>query len=175
MIPLALPNPVRQTEAKQGNVCIFSGKQLDSDWETCDGWNRGPLRKQTSRFQKMVRSLKDRPALASLEAGTGGYPAMLHYTCDHCGKELRQNEDQRFIIKIEAFAAEDPRTITEADLDEDHMEAVSELLNDMEESGQEVEELNKHFRYDLCHDCHKRFVQDPLGKDTTHKLFFSKN
>ena len=61
------------------------------------------------------------------------------------------------------------------DLDEDHMEAVSQLLCDMEDEGEKIEEPNKHFRYDLCPDCHQRFVRDPLGKENQHKLFFSKN
>ena len=99
---------------------------------------------------------------------------MLHFTCDHCGKDLRQGHE-RFVIKIEAYAAEDPRAITEADLDEDHMEAVSQLLRDMEDTDAALDEPNKQFRYDLCPGCHERFVQDPLGKETAHKLFFSKN
>ena len=99
---------------------------------------------------------------------------MLHFTCDHCGKQLRPSDEQRFVVKIEAFAA-DPLGITEADLEEDHLEAVSELLRDMEDCGPDLEEPNKQFRYDLCHECHKRFIQDPLGKENTHKMFFSKN
>ena len=100
---------------------------------------------------------------------------MVHFTCDHCGKELRPGEEHRFVVKIEAYAAEDPSAITEADLEEDHMEAVSELLHDMEECGIDLDEPNKQFRYDLCQECHKRFIQDPLGKENAHKLFFSKN
>ncbi len=100
---------------------------------------------------------------------------MLHFTCDHCGKDLRPGDEQRFVIKIEACAAEDPRVLTEADLDEDHMEAVSELLRDTEDCATEMDQPHQHFRYDLCHECHKRFVQDPLGKEASHKLFFSKN
>jgi hypothetical protein len=102
---------------------------------------------------------------------------MMHFSCDLCGKEIRSGDDQRFVIKIEAFAAQDPGQITEADLDEDHMEEVSQLLRDMEDGpeDQDVEEACKNFRFDLCPDCHKRFVRDPLGKEQGQKLFFSKN
>ena len=103
------------------------------------------------------------------------YLAMLHFTCDQCGKELRQGHEQRYVVKIEAYAAEDPRTITEADLDEDQLESVSQLLSDMEDADAALEEPNKQFRYDLCCDCHRRYVQDPLCKETPHKMFFSKN
>ena len=102
---------------------------------------------------------------------------MMHFTCDQCGKELVPGEDDRFVVKIEAFAAQDPAQLVEADLDDDHMEAVSELLKDLEggDGDLELPEPCKHFRYDLCADCHARFVRDPLAKEQQHKLFFSKN
>jgi hypothetical protein len=102
---------------------------------------------------------------------------MMHFTCDQCGKELRAGEDQRYVIKIEAFAAEDPAELTEADLDDDHMEAVSEMLQQLEDSDGELDlpAPSKQFRYDLCHDCHKRFCRDPLSKEPQHKMYFSKN
>ena len=101
---------------------------------------------------------------------------MLHITCDLCGKELQAGEDH-YIVKIDVFAAHEPAGITEADLDEDHMEAVSELLRDIEENEGEVEVApsSKNFRYDLCSECHGRFVRDPLGKEAAQKFHFSKN
>ena len=59
---------------------------------------------------------------------------MLHVTCDLCGKEMGPGDDQRYVVKIGVFAAHDPGKITEADLEEDHMEAVSELLRAMEDN-----------------------------------------
>ena len=102
---------------------------------------------------------------------------MLHVTCDLCGKELRTEADHRYVVKIEAFAAHDPAEITEADLDEDHMEAVSQLLRDMEDNlaGPEMVAPYKNFRYDLCPECHKKFVRDPLGRETAQKFDFSEN
>ena len=102
---------------------------------------------------------------------------MLHVTCDLCGKNIRPGEDHRFVVKIEAYAAADPAEITEADLDEDHMEALSQALRDMEENetSLDIVEPYKHFRYDLCTDCHKRFVQNPLAKEAAQKFDFSEN
>ncbi|HEV3084465.1 MAG TPA: hypothetical protein VG099_15070 [Gemmataceae bacterium] len=104
---------------------------------------------------------------------------MLHVTCDLCGKELCPGQDQRFVVKVEVFAAHDPAKITEADLDDDHMEAVSQLLREMEDNAQEdpdlAEPAYKNFRYDLCPDCHKKFVRDPLSKESAQKFHFSKN
>jgi len=100
---------------------------------------------------------------------------MLHFSCDHCGKELRPGEERRFVVRIESHAADDPSEITEADLDVDHLQEVSKLLCDQEDEGIAVEETTSKFRYDLCPECHRRFVRDPLGKETVHKLYFSKN
>jgi hypothetical protein len=103
---------------------------------------------------------------------------MLHVSCDLCGKGICPGEEPRYVVRMEVFAAHDPAKITESDLDDDHMEAISDMLN--EEAG-ELEDPNiaepvyKHFRYDLCPDCHKRFLNDPLGKDIAQKFDFSKN
>ena len=103
---------------------------------------------------------------------------MLHITCDLCGKELLPGEACRYVVKIEVFAAQDPSEITEADLDEDHMEAVSELLREMEDNITDPDEeapQYKRFRHDLCSECHKKFIRDPLGKEAAQKFDFSEN
>jgi hypothetical protein len=103
---------------------------------------------------------------------------MLHVTCDLCGKELCPGHDQRYVVKVEVFAAHDPGKITESDLDDDHMEAISQLLRDMEEGQEEpelVEPACKNLRYDLCPECHRKFLRDPLGKEIAQKFDFSKN
>ncbi|MCI0685561.1 MAG: hypothetical protein L0Y71_25965 [Gemmataceae bacterium] len=102
---------------------------------------------------------------------------MMHFTCDLCGKELHPGEDEHYVVKIEAFSAQDPNQLVESDLDDDHMEAVSALLQELEDADADVElpEVSQHLRYDLCCECHRRFLRDPLGKEQQHKLFFSKN
>jgi ABC-type uncharacterized transport system substrate-binding protein len=42
---------------------------------------------------------------------------MLHVTCDQCGKELRPGEDQRYVVKMEAYPVDDPAQITDDDLE----------------------------------------------------------
>ena len=102
---------------------------------------------------------------------------MLHVTCDLCGKELRPGDDHHYVVKIEAYAAQDPAEITEADLDEDHMEAVSQLLRDMEDhlESAALADPYQNVRYDLCPECHKKFLRDPLGRENAQKFDFSEN
>ncbi len=101
---------------------------------------------------------------------------MLHYSCDLCGKELAPGTDRRYVVKLEVFAAQEPAELTEDDLDADRMEELSQILREIEENGYAADELPpnyKQLRYDLCPDCHKKFLRDPLGKE--HKFDFSEN
>lgn len=103
---------------------------------------------------------------------------MFQVTCDLCGKLLRPGDDLHYVVKIEVFTAQDPAEITEADLEEDHMEAVSQLLRDMEDQQVDPADLarpTQHFRYDLCPECRKKFARDPLGKEAAQNLNFSEN
>jgi hypothetical protein len=102
---------------------------------------------------------------------------MLHYSCDLCGKELLVEEDLRYVAKIEVYAAYDPLEITEEDLEEDHMEEISELIKQMDDMDeQELEDqVYKSFRFDLCPECHKKFLKDPLSRDASRSIDFSKN
>ena len=52
---------------------------------------------------------------------------MLHISCDLCGKVLQTGQDH-YVVKIEVFAQHDPAQLTDADLEEDHMEAISQIL-----------------------------------------------
>jgi hypothetical protein len=105
---------------------------------------------------------------------------MLHVTCDLCGEELQAGQDH-YVVKIEVFAKHDPAELTEADLEEDHMEAISQLLREMDdqEAADAIEPARHNLRYDLCPECRKRFVRDPLSKnlnkEAAQKFDFSEN
>jgi hypothetical protein len=102
---------------------------------------------------------------------------MVHFTCDLCGKDMTAGGDSRFVVKIEAFPGFDPNEITEDDLDDDPMEAVSQILQGDEAGAADdlTAPLRKGFRFDLCPSCHAKFVKDPLGKDLLRLFDFSKN
>jgi hypothetical protein len=102
---------------------------------------------------------------------------MIHLTCDLCGKELQPGSDHSYVVKIEVFPLRDPSELTEADLDEDHLEAVSQMLREIDDGSESpgVEPAEKKFRYDLCGDCKARFVRDPLNRESSPTLDFSEN
>ena len=115
---------------------------------------------------------------APLPAIRRSFPSMLHITCDVCGKELRPGEDH-YVVKIEVFATLDPAQLTEADLEQDPIESLSEALRQAEEEGanpaEELPPARKDFRYDLCSECHRKFLQNPLAREAEKKFHFSDN
>jgi len=101
---------------------------------------------------------------------------MLRVTCDHCGRPLEEGETH-FVVRIEVFAPAPDVALTAADLDEDHMEAVSEALEHSEqaEGDDDLAPATQRLRFDLCPACRKRYLRDPLGKEAGKKLHFSEN
>jgi hypothetical protein len=81
------------------------------------------------------------------------------------------------VVKIEAYPGFDPTEIKEDDLDDDPMEAVTDMMQrDEALSSDELSAaLRKSFRFDLCPECHRKFVSDPLGKEAIRSFDFSKN
>jgi hypothetical protein len=100
---------------------------------------------------------------------------MVHFSCDLCGKDLQAGEDH-FVVRIEVFPNVEPGGLTDADLDEDHLEAVGEMIRDLDDDDVEsAVPATRQFRYDLCPVCQKRFARDPLSKDNASKFHFSEN
>jgi hypothetical protein len=98
---------------------------------------------------------------------------MLHFSCDLCGKPLGK---ERYVARLEVYPAYDPEEIDEDLLDSDHLEELASLLAEVGDGEFEVEDVGpKEFRFDLCPNCHPRFVADPLGRERLTRLKYSEN
>jgi hypothetical protein len=103
---------------------------------------------------------------------------MMHYSCDFCGKDMTPDGTERYVLKMEAFAATPAASdLTDDDLETDHVEEMARLLNEMEDGDDEPQPLPTSVkkRFDLCCGCFRRFVRDPLGRETAPKFDFSPN
>ena len=102
---------------------------------------------------------------------------MMHFSCDVCGKDMTPDGAERYVLKMEAFAATDPAGLTDDDLDPDHVEAMARMLCELEESEEEpaLPPTAKKMRFDLCPNCFRKFVNDPLGRESAAKFDFSPN
>ncbi len=114
---------------------------------------------------------------------------MIHYSCDVCGTELDPAMEDHYVVKMTAFLAPKSYNVKESDLPvtgqhENLDDEVIELPEPEDDSFEDLEDMMlepigpapsfKEFRYDLCPSCHKRFLDDPLGRETA-KFDFSKN
>jgi hypothetical protein len=104
--------------------------------------------------------------------------AMLHFSCDICGKDLTPDTAPRYVVKMEAYAATDPAQLTAEDMDADCIEEMAQLLSAIEEGEEETPDLLPtchKVRFDLCTVCFRKFVKDPLGRDMASRFDFSEN
>jgi hypothetical protein len=102
---------------------------------------------------------------------------MIRYTCDLCKRDLDPEEDLRYVVKMEVFAAFDPMVGDEEDDDRDHLQEIQDILERLEDADcdQIGDDVYRQLRFDLCPECRKKFLQNPLGRDTASILGFSKN
>jgi hypothetical protein len=104
--------------------------------------------------------------------------AMLHFSCDICGKDLLEGSRSRFVVKMEAYAAKDPAELIDDDLDADQIEEMARLLCEQEENGDDAPEptpISQKMRFDMCMYCYRKFAADPLGRENVAKFDFSEN
>ena len=84
--------------------------------------------------------------------------------CDRCGDGLLVDEDARYVMNLEIFAAYDPMEITQNDLDQDLDAEFESALQAL--AGADSEELQRQVHYqasfDLCGKCRRGILQDPL-------------
>lgn len=89
---------------------------------------------------------------------------MIRFECDKCGVSLQANDAQRYIVKMEIFAA-----AGHIDLDSESINHSQSQLKDVLDKlatadPNEVEDQTyRSFRFDLCNSCRKNFIQTPLG------------
>jgi hypothetical protein len=103
---------------------------------------------------------------------------MMHFSCDLCGKDLTPEGTPRIVVKMEAFAVNVPPQLREEDVQDDHVEAMAHFLRDLEAGiVQEPPPIPEHkqMRFDLCTECYRRFLQDPLRRDAWARFNLSSN
>ena len=102
---------------------------------------------------------------------------MIHYSCDRCKRIIDQEDDLRYVVKLEVHAAMEPLEVDEFEDDRDHLLEIQEILERLEDAESEAvgEELYQRRRYDLCPDCYRQFIKNPVGHDARAHLGFSQN
>ena len=96
---------------------------------------------------------------------------MIKLACDLCGKTLLLDEDVRYIVKIEVFAAADPMELTEEDLKQDHRKLMRELIEQMKRMDPQAaqDSVYRSFHFEICPKCQKQYLKDPLRRGLSGK------
>lgn len=102
---------------------------------------------------------------------------MIHYSCDRCKRVLDAQQDLRYTVRIEIEAAMDPINEEELDEDRDHLMEIEDIL---ERAGDEAyddvgEDIYQRRRFDLCPECYRKFIKNPIGREEKASLGFSQN
>lgn len=102
---------------------------------------------------------------------------MITYSCDLCKRPLDPEEDLRYVVKVEIYAAFDPVSFDEDEDDRDHLQEIQDILERLEdaESDEVGEDVYQQLRFDLCPECRRKFLKDPLGREPARVLDFSEN
>ena len=89
---------------------------------------------------------------------------MIRYECDGCGVALSANDAQRYIVKLEVYAAAGHLELTD-DAQADPGRELSKVLDALATADpDEIEDQTyRAFRFDVCDACRRKLLQRPLG------------
>jgi hypothetical protein len=90
-------------------------------------------------------------------------------TCDRCGKNLLTEEDVRYLVRVEVWAAYDPMEISPDDLAGDRTDEIRDLVQRLDGMTEQeaMDSVYRKFVFDLCPACQRGYLADPLGKRGT--------
>ena len=90
---------------------------------------------------------------------------MIRYSCDLCKRELDPEDDLRYVVKVEVYAALDPAADDDAEDDRDHLQEIQDILERLEDADDDQvgADVYQQLRFDLCPECRKKFLKNPLG------------
>lgn len=102
---------------------------------------------------------------------------MIHYSCDRCKRVLDPEQELRYVVKLEIYAAMEPLDCDEQDEDRDHLTEIQEILERLEDGDDETiaDDIYQKRRYDLCADCYRQYIKNPIGREAPAHLGFSQN
>ncbi len=90
---------------------------------------------------------------------------MIEYSCDICGKRLADSDAERFVLRIEVFAAAD-RFILSTKKGQNTAKQLGELIDELAQADPDAIEdaTYRNFRFDLCQSCQQAYLRNPLRK-----------
>ena len=97
---------------------------------------------------------------------------MIHFSCDRCRRALSE-EEVRYTVSIEVQVALEPphsQVVEGTDLHEILMH-----FDDEEEREELSQFAYQRRQFDMCADCQREYLKNPLAIDTAARVDFSQN
>lgn len=100
---------------------------------------------------------------------------MIHYTCDLCQRTIDPQSELRYVVRMEVYAAAD-ETVDDGADEHDAFVELQEVLQRAEngDADAEADEVYQQLRFDLCPECRKHVMSNPLRMHAL-QLDFSEN
>ena len=89
---------------------------------------------------------------------------MIRYECDKCGTKLMANDPNRFIVRLEVYAAAghvDLDDASETDV-RSQLESTLDQLRRADPDDME-DKTYRSLRFDICDACRREVLRNPLG------------
>ena len=101
---------------------------------------------------------------------------MIHYSCDRCKRVIDPVGDVRYVVRLEIQAVMEDGDV-DLDDDRDHLLEIQEILERMDDLESDLigDDVYQKRRFDLCPECHRKFTKNPIGREASNQLDFSKN
>lgn len=102
---------------------------------------------------------------------------MIHYSCDRCKRMIDPEDELRYVVKLEVYAAMEPAEADEMEDDRDHLLEVQEILERLEagEDDNIGDDVYQKRHFDLCPQCYREYTKNPLAREQQVQLGFSPN
>ncbi len=102
---------------------------------------------------------------------------MIHYSCDRCKRPIPVQESIRYVVKMEIEAAIGDCSNECPDADLDCLSEMDEILENMEDDllDEDLSIVHQRRQYDLCPNCYREFIKNPVGREKLVPFGFSKN
>lgn len=101
---------------------------------------------------------------------------VIRYCCDRCKRDIDPDCDLRYTVTIEIEAGLDCDDRELVD-DPDHLDELQDMLESVDDICASVfsDEIYQRKQFDLCKDCFRQYIKNPLAKENSGTLGFSKN
>lgn len=102
---------------------------------------------------------------------------MIHYSCDRCKQIIDPEEDLRYVVKLEVYAAMEPIDVDDIEDDRDHLVEIQEILERLDDAESESvgDDVYQKQRFDLCTECYRQYIKNPMGREVSAHFGFSQN